>query len=80
MKNELIERLRREMPVIFARSEVDALTGRVCRARTMANLDCRGEGPRGSYRQGKNVIYSREPFLEWLSDRLVEIDRPTKVG
>jgi hypothetical protein len=70
MKNELIERLRKELPPIFARTAVDKLTGNVVRGRTLANLSSLGKGPGGTYRDGKKVILEREAFLSWLADRL----------
>jgi len=67
---DLIERLARELPPIFERTQVDRLTGGVVRHRTLANMQSKGEGVPGAYKVGKKVVIPRDEFLAWLSDRM----------
>lgn len=67
----LIEKLRDELPPIWARSETDCLTGGVIKARTLANLMSAGKGPSGTFRIGRRrVALERDSFLDWLSSQL----------
>lgn len=53
---------------IVARSEVPKFTGGLVNARSLANLDCLGQGPpRG--RLGRKVFYRVADLVKWLSDR-----------
>ncbi len=36
----------------------------------LANLDSRGEGPRGAFYQGRRRIYPKNNFIEFLISRL----------
>lgn len=38
--------------------------------RTVANEDCKGEGPTGKVFVGRNAGYSKESFLEYLRKRI----------
>ena len=80
MKEHIIQRLRNELPPIFARSEVTRLTGGAVHHRTCANRDCDGTGVKGRYKVGKKVIYDRESFLDWLAPQLEEGGRDKVVG
>jgi hypothetical protein len=72
MENNMIESLRTGLPAIFARTEIDRLTGGAVKARTLSNLMSRGEGPE-AYRDGKRVIIEREAFIKWYERRLQPI-------
>lgn len=65
----IIESLRLSLPPVFSRRKAQELLGHIISARTLANLDCLKKGPPKMY-LGKNVIYERDSFLEWLSPRL----------
>ncbi|GBC62957.1 hypothetical protein DENIS_3942 [Desulfonema ishimotonii] len=71
-KSDLIEKLRLELPAMWERIRTDELTGGVCRSRTLANKMSLGEGPGGTFRAGKKVIITREPFLDWFEERISE--------
>lgn len=54
---------------IVAREEVGKLTGGLINPRTLANLDCRGEGVKGAFKIGKKVVYPVKAFIAWLKQR-----------
>lgn len=55
-----------------ARSQriLDKATGGLVNAKTLANLDSLGKGPKGRLRLGRKVGYPSRPFFEWLAARL----------
>lgn len=55
---------------VVARSEVRKFTGGIFSPRTLANLDSKGEGPRGRLRLGRKVCYPKNELIEWLLERL----------
>ena len=70
-KNPIIEQLRQELPPVWARVETDRLTGGMFRARTLANLQSRGEFPSVAVNYiGRKAIILRDPFLEWAETKL----------
>lgn len=72
MKKEhpLINSLRDNFPAVFSRDVAAKHLGGLLSAKTLANYDARGVGPRVKERIGKKVLYQREDFLEWLEPRL----------
>jgi len=52
--------------------DVAKLPGGVISAKTMANLDSLGEGPK-RMRIGGKVAYLTEDLLEWLDNRTMEL-------
>ena len=60
-------------PDFFTRRQAEKLTGGGIDARTLANLDCLGEGPSGRFRLGRKTVYLREPFIEWIKGRMTEV-------
>ncbi len=36
----------------------------------LANMDCRGEGPKGAFYQGRKRIYQKKCFVEFLIRRI----------
>jgi hypothetical protein len=48
---------------------VQEVLGQAIKARTLANLDSLKQGP-PKFRLGKDVLYERDSFLEWLMGRL----------
>ena len=71
--NDLIEQLRADLPIVFARKEIERLLPGLISSKTLANLSSQGAGP-PSYRHGRTVIYEREAFLDWLSKRVRYIE------
>lgn len=65
----LIEKLREELPTVFARKEIDRLLPGLISSKSLANLSSQGNGP-PSYHHGRTVIYDRDVFLDWLSKRV----------
>ena len=66
---DLIEKLKEELPIVFARKEIERLLPGVVSSKTLANLSSQGTGP-PSCRHGRTVIYDRDAFLDWLSKRV----------
>ncbi len=71
MKEIIVERLKEGLPIVFARTEVDKLTGGALKARTLANWHSQGKGP-DFVRDGKRVVYEKESFIQWYAERLKE--------
>lgn len=69
-KNQIISKLKSDLPLIIARKEVYRLTGGLISPRHLANLDSAGLGPSGRVRIGRLIGYERESFISWLSDRM----------
>lgn len=69
-KRDLIEELRKTLPVAWDRKNTTELTGGLVHHRTLANLMSMGKGPKGTFRMGyKKVGITREAFLEWFEKR-----------
>lgn len=68
----LAERLKESWPCpLVPRNEVGKFSGGLLNSGTMANLDSRGEGPRGKVAFGKvRVAYDRDLLIDWLVSRL----------
>lgn len=69
-KDEIIERIKNELPPIVARRQLGQFTGGLIAPRTLANLDCLGQGPKERIRMGRKVAYPRDAFINWLEGRL----------
>ena len=52
-----------------SRREISNFTGGLLAPRTMANLDCAGEGPNGAFRIGRNIAYPLDSLVEWLIEQ-----------
>ena len=70
-RSQLMTNLAKELPPVLYRTNprFRELTG--LSPRTMANLDCLGQGPAQRVRLGKTVGYPRAALLAWLEERLV---------
>ena len=55
---------------IVSRSEIKNFTGGLLSPGTLANLDCRGLGPRNKIRMNRRVAYEKDSLIEWLLARL----------
>lgn len=73
-KNQILLKLKSDLPLIIARKEVDRLTGGLISPRHLANLDSVGLGPKGKVRVGRLVGYERESFISWLSERMQDVE------
>jgi hypothetical protein len=65
----ILDSLRRELPPTFTRATAVKMLGGLFTAGTLANLDCRSEGPGGSL-IGRKMVYERESFIAWLESRM----------
>lgn len=66
--NIFFERLIETLPPIFCREEAARQLGGIFTARTLKNMDCRGDGPQVTARIGKKVAYERDSFVHWLRE------------
>jgi len=55
---------------IVARDQVEKFSGGALNRRTLANLDSRGEGPRGRFKVGRKVCYSADALCDWIAERV----------
>jgi len=53
---------------IIARAEVGKFTGGGLSPKYLANLDCKGIGPKGRFKMGRRVCYSVPALVEWLRE------------
>lgn len=67
----LIEQLRENLPPFFSRQFICKQLGGALTPKTLSNLDAMREGPENRICMGKKVLYERESFLDWLSQRVV---------
>jgi hypothetical protein len=51
-------------------TELREATGEPLKARTMANLDCAGQGVPVRIRHGRRVLYPAAEFFRWYASRL----------
>lgn len=61
--------LAKKWPSSFvSRDRVSEFSGGIIHPRTLANLDCKGEGPK-RIRVGRKVAYEVKELCNWLSKR-----------
>ena len=73
MENQLkLETLSKTLPPLISRDHVEKYLGGVITAKTLANLDSEGKGPK-RMRIGRKVAYMTEDLLEWLSLRTKQL-------
>jgi hypothetical protein len=70
--NQTVEELRNSLPVLFALSEIDNLTGCALRRRTLQNLRAKKEIPPEVflYDGKRKTLVRRDPLLDWYAPRL----------
>lgn len=68
--DDFMEALKRTLPPLVTRQELERLTGGLVKARTLANLDCAGNGPSQRIRYGRKIAYERSIVLTWLAKHL----------
>ena len=54
---------------LVAREKVDEFSGFVLNARTLANYDSRGTGPKGRIKIGRKICYPVASLVEWMRER-----------
>ncbi len=71
MKKPNFEDLKNRWPSsLVARQSIKEFSGGILNPRTMANLDSRGEGPKGRIRiDGRKVAYDVDELIAWLEAR-----------
>lgn len=57
-----------QYPARFGRQEVEKLFPGIIKAKTLAELACRGEGP-PYIKFRRRVVYERESFLRWMDEQ-----------
>lgn len=72
--DDFFKGLEDALPPVFTRKTASKMTGGMFTARTLSNLDAAGRGPSSKVRAGRNVIYERGNFIDWLHTTL----RPKK--
>lgn len=65
-----LKELANVLPPVFARHDVPKYCGTLITPGGLANLDSRGQGPRGKIRIGKYAGYEKNAFIEWLRSRV----------
>ncbi len=76
MKKLNFEDLKNHWPsTLVARQSIGEFSGGILNPRTMANLDSRGEGPKGRVRTGgRKIAYDVEELISWLQNRSELVD------
>jgi len=72
MKEQVIESLRLSLPALVTRQEIERQTGKLIRARYLANIDVSKSGVDGKMKFKGKVVYEKEAFLRWFSNNLKE--------
>lgn len=62
----IVVKICESLPPVFTRSVAVSNLGGLLGAKTLANIDNRGEGPSSKVRMGKKVLYERDAFIDWL--------------
>ena len=68
MNAETAEHLRRDLPPVIARCDIERHLGGIVSRGYLQNLDSEGRGPT-RIRIGKKVGYLREDLISWLMAR-----------
>ena len=63
-----------EMPPAIARQEVEKYFGGAIKAKTLANMDSKGEGPKGAFKIGRTVMYPTKSLAEFLDSRMTPLN------
>ena len=62
----IFTKIGQSLPPVFTRDVAVKSLGGLIQAKTLSNIDNRGEGPMSKVRIGKKVLYEREDFIDWL--------------
>ena len=66
---EIFNNLSRTAPEILTRKKIHELTGGLISVKTLANLDCEGDGIQPRLRIGGKVAYPKEAAIAFLKRR-----------
>lgn len=78
-KQELINDLKKNLPLLISRKEVPKILGGLISSRALANLDSMGKGP-GKIKFGaRTVIYTRDSLISWIVDRIQNVEDGSSV-
>ena len=70
----MLENLKKKWPSsIVARQHVAKFSGGVLNAKTMANRDAAGTGPRERLRIGRKIAYPVEALVTWMRENATTI-------
>lgn len=50
--------------------QLDKFSGGILNARSLANADCLGVGPKGRIKFGRKVAYDKYALVEWLKGKM----------
>lgn len=72
--NDHFNLLKKSWPsALVARSEVSRFSGGIISARYLANLDCRGLGPKDRLRVGRKVVYPINSLIKFLQEKATKL-------
>lgn len=66
---QIFENISRKAPEIITRKKLHELTGGLVSVKTLANLDCEGDGIQPRLRIGGKVAYPKEATIAFLKRR-----------
>lgn len=74
---DLIELYEKSLPKVFPGREIDTLTARAIRWRTIQNQRSKREIPENCFSKisPRKVLILRDPFLVWLSSEMARADK-----
>ena len=74
-KRDILSSLEKELPPVVYRNfpKFREMVG--YSPRSLANFDCKGEGPTGRVYCGRVAGYTRESLIAWLSQRMRVADK-----
>ena len=67
------ESLKTALPPLISRNHIEKFLGGVISAKTLANLDSEGKGPK-RMRIGRKIAYLTEDLLAWLEARSTSLN------
>lgn len=72
-QNPIVDLLSESLPPIIARKEVAKLTFGLVSAKTMANRDSLGTGPKNRFKMGKEIWYHKKEFIDFVMEHIVAL-------
>ena len=67
--DRIFSNLSRIAPEMLTRKKIHELTGGLVAEKTLANLDCEGQGILPRLRIGGKVAYPKDAVISWLKSR-----------
>lgn len=55
---------------IITREGIEKFTGGAIKEKHLANLDCKGLGPKGKFYVGRKAAYALSEFVSWFKTRI----------